>query len=156
MYIKLLKIDESDSWILDDCPHKERIKGIYGVYVFDPLRKVYLCEMTPSYECHMLGAQVDYHDYDSMEEGEAEAVEDWIRTNEDWSEQVIYFHFHLIDSNAKPFKEGWIPEHSMGVTRMWGFATDFKSDETDQKKYENQRTSAAIKEATEYCAENGV
>lgn len=93
---------------------------IYEVYLFDPLRRVYLCEMTPSYECYMLGAQVDYHDCANVTEDEMEAVEDWIRQNEDWSQLVTYFHCHLIDSNAKPLKEGWIPKHFMGVTRMWG------------------------------------
>jgi len=155
MFIKLLKMDETDNWFIEECPHKETIKTVWGVYVFDPNWRVHLCEFTPSSELHKIETQIEFHDGGTDEE--REEIEDWFREHEDWSEPITYMHCHDIDE-AKSFKEGWFPTMSVGVCRMSKFAADYDFDPDDkaERPMREQRHDWGIQEAIEYCQQSGV
>jgi hypothetical protein len=42
-------VDETQLWFLDDVPHRDRIKSIYGAYVYDRNSHTHICSLTPSY-----------------------------------------------------------------------------------------------------------
>ena len=153
MFITLLKINESDKWSTFECPHKESIKEIWAVYVYDPNWRVHLCEFTPSYELHFIETQVEFHD--GVSDEDMERIENWIM--DAYSEPITYMHCHTVNTVIY-FKEGWFPSMSMGSVRMSGFGKEFKFDPNDraERPIREQRHDYALLEAIEYCQQNGV
>ncbi len=143
MYVKFLKTNETEYWSL---PYwlKDKIKAIWGVYVFDPNWRVHCCEVTASYELHQLRSQVEFRN--DVSDEEIERVEEWILESEIIDSTISYMHCYRLDK-IKPFKLGWFPKNNMGVIRLSGFALYF--DEKGLKSDREERHNAAIDEAIE-------
>lgn len=150
MRISILKIDETEYWS-DEI--KNRVKRIFGVYVFDPNWRVHCCEFTPSYELYRLESQVEFHE--NTPDDEVVMLEDEVREAERFDDPVVYVHCHTID-RAERFSKGWFPKGSMGIHTMAGFASGFLIDPDDpaERRRNEQRHDYAIEEATEYCHRN--
>jgi len=154
MFIKVIKINETEHWNLDQ-KMMNKIKAIWGVYVFDPNWKVHCCEITPSYELHMLHSQVEFKENATNEE--IEEIENCVAENENFENPVIYMHCHVID-NAGNFKCGWFPKTDMGTYRIWGCATDFEYDPKDkaERTSQEQKHDYGIEQAIECATEQYV
>ena len=155
MFIKLLKTNETDHWCIDECPHKESVKTIWGVYAFDPSWRVHCCEMTASYELYFIETQVEFQD--GVIDEHRDEIEDWFRLNDNYIDYISYMHCHTVD-NAGHYREGWFPHESMGSVRLSGFAMGFEFDPNDQaeRPIREQRHDYALLEAIEYCQQNAV
>ena len=151
MYVKFMKINETRNWGLDPWM-TDKIKAIWGCYVFIPSRQVYCCEMTPSYECHSLPSQVEFidDDYMSDHEREREEIEMCVMEGDSSNEQVSYYHCHSVDAMPS-FKLGWFPKGLNGVCRDSGYATHPDIyDTSDERTKIEQLQDEAIEEALEF------
>jgi hypothetical protein len=91
MQIKILKRDETEYWADDIVARAGRI---FGVYAYDPSRKVHCCELTASYELHFIESQAEKCPDDDHER---ERLDDEIREGDLYTEPVTYIHCHEID-----------------------------------------------------------
>jgi hypothetical protein len=91
MQIKILKRDETEYWAEEVVARAGRI---FGVYAYDPSRKVHACELTASYELHFIESQAENCPDD---DSERERLDDEIREGDLYTEPVTYIHCHEID-----------------------------------------------------------
>lgn len=93
--LKLVAIDETGGW---DLPEFKGLYGkIYGVYLFDPGQKVYLCEMTGSRE--LWPVMTEFTPGPGYEEASDEAKEAFsmaILENQD--AEIVYMHASRVDA----------------------------------------------------------
>lgn len=107
----LVKIDETGYWA-DSV--RERVKRIFGVYVFDRRRYVHCCSCEATYECHFMGSQweSDTDDeslWEDIHEGDAQC------------EQVSYFGARNVERMiADECLEGCLPRGSSGGMKITG------------------------------------
>lgn len=149
MFLKILKMNETEMWFFPD-EFKPFIKAVYGAYIFNPNRKTYCCEMTPSFECHFIGSQVDLSE--KTPEDVIEEIDSYVREGDAHTEAVSYFHCHNIKGKCKP---GFFPkDRKMGVYQESGFCKDFKNQfdlyGKSEKEIEEIKNEALIKEGMEW------
>ncbi|NQU42436.1 hypothetical protein HQ520_04070 [bacterium] len=131
MAIKVLKIDQTDCWC-DEI--RENVTRIFSVFVFDSGRKVYCCELTPSYECHFVESQ--FETPEDMPESEREHLTDEILQGDASTDRVSYYHCHRIDS-FPAIQEGFLPDGQAGVFTITGLR--------------NRTPAGRLEEALEYA-----
>ncbi len=165
MRIKVYKTDETEYWDLPDWM-KPYVNRVFGVYYFDPTRRVHCCEMTLSYEMRYLECQPDM-DYETLykmeEEGDSliDEIDSFFREHDN-SDPWIYMHCHHIDE-CKPFKEGFFPKGDRGLCCLTGFGfktlKEFGKEEYDpenENEIEEQRYNYMMEEMLEYSSSNGI
>lgn len=123
-HIKVVTINETYGW---DPAIVARAGGaIFGLYLYDSLKRTHCCEITPSYALNLIGS-IPYQFPE--DEAAREALENDLRDGDATSDNLCYFHCGLIDDMT--------PCHDFGIQLH---------DEDDDP----------IKDALEYCHANSV
>lgn len=126
---RLVAIDETEYWVLDDCPHREWIERIECVYLWDNNLQTFCCSFTPSawmeiieYREVLKEAVYDRDDADDIRE----AVNSWVMQHADWSEYGCYMDFHDADKFTNtvaladwPIEEGETRESTFEQVREY-------------------------------------
>ncbi|HBF33400.1 TPA: hypothetical protein DDW35_02430 [Candidatus Sumerlaeota bacterium] len=133
MAIKILKIEQTDNW----CEAiRNKVKRIFGVYLFDSKRRVHCCEFTPSYECVFVESQAEF--FDASDDAEIENIEEEIRRGDSQTDMVSYLHCHKLESFPR-FKIRYLPKENAGVAMLRGLKS-----RTAEKRLEEAMAYARI------------
>lgn len=92
---RLVEIDETHHWTLDDWPE---IKAIKSTWLYDLNEQTYLCEMTPSRCLYPIDTYPMSHDEDALDDRRREHLMDEVRHHaylDGWN--VMYVHCHEAD-----------------------------------------------------------
>jgi len=149
MNVHIVKIDETSLWSSDIT---KKAKRIYGVYVFNPEKRVHSSYVNPSYELYELSSQ--FFPKEGITEEENERFQD-ILDSSNLGSGVIYPYCHIID-NAEKIKEGELPNGKIGVYILEGLGEGFEKDPDSDKSDFEQLNDYLIEESIEYCNMNFV
>lgn len=93
MDIRRIVIEETQDWQLCDCPHGEKVTGVFSEWFYDAERVVHCCELTGSRELHFVGYGFAAPD---ATDAEREEISEWIMTGD--NEAVRYIHCAAADT----------------------------------------------------------
>ena len=104
---------------------KPYIKDIYGVYIFNADQNTMCCELTPSYALWFAEYQVDMAN--NTPDYEREEINQILSDAENCSEEMSYYHTHLIDINKTGDENIEIPDDEVEDFDMGEYASECSS-----------------------------
>lgn len=133
---------------------KKHVKRIFEVYLYDPTWKVHCCELTASYEMHLL-SHIAETDYEETPEWFREELDDFLHECGFCQEPIRYFHCKGIDRSESVKRLGF-PKGNIGHRFECKFGRGFEFDNSILTSKEEQKHEYLMEEAMEYARCNSI
>ena len=139
-HFKLLKMDETYMW---DEEMVAKVDKIFGIYLVDVSRSVYLCELQPNYEAYFLYSIWEGKELPEDEEEEFNEMVD----EADYATQLVSY-FHVCGCRPPTM---WV--HDFGAEEA-GHWEDNGGTELEWKSRDYDSYDDLLDETKEYCNAN--